>query len=184
MSTTLVILGSPRKGANSETIAMAMAEESKKKGNTIKTYRLNDLKNARGCQGCNACKTKGFCITKDDHAQILDNVRDADSVIIASPTYYGEVSGQLRLFMDRLYCFLDGSMKSTMPKGKKVAIAVTCMSGLEGAKGVADWIEKVWAKYYGQEVVGKIVRGASSAPGDAAGDAEVMKQAQAIGAKL
>ncbi|KQM10162.1 hypothetical protein AOA81_04615 [Methanomassiliicoccales archaeon RumEn M2] len=61
---------------------------------------------------------------------------------------------------------------------------MTCMSGLEGAKGVADWIEKVWAKYYGQEVVGKIVRGASSAPGDAAGDAEVMKQAQAIGAKL
>ena len=75
MSTTLVILGSPRKGANSETIAMAMAEESKKKGNTIKTYRLNDQKNAMGCQGCNACKTKGFFITKDDHAQILDNVR-------------------------------------------------------------------------------------------------------------
>ena len=184
MTTTLVILGSPRKGANSETIAMAMAEESKKKGNTIKTYRLNDLKNARGCQGCNACKKKGFCITKDDHTQILDDVRGADSIIIASPTYYGEVSGQLRLFMDRLYCFLDGSMRSTMPTGKKLAIAVTCMSGLDGAKSVADWIEKIWSKYYGLETVGRIVRGNSGAPTDASGDAEVMDQAKTIGAKL
>ncbi|NLN72161.1 MAG: flavodoxin family protein [Thermoplasmatales archaeon] len=184
MTKTLVILGSPRKGANSETIAMAMAGASEKKGNTVKTYRLNDLKNVKGCQGCNACKEKGYCIVKDDHALILADVKDADSIIMASPTYYGEVSGQLRLFMDRFYSFLDGGMKSTMPKGKKVAICVTCMSGLEGAKGVADWIEKIWAKYYGQEIVGKIVRGGSGAPTDASNDAEVMAQAVAVGAKL
>ena len=184
MTKTLVILGSTRKGANSETIAMAMAGASEKKGNTVKTYRLNDLKNVKGCQGCNACKEKGYCIVKDDHALILADVKDADSKIMASPTYYGEVSGQLRLFMDRLYSFLDGSMKSTMPKCKKVAICVTCLAGLEGAKGGADWIEKIWAKYYGQEVVGKIVRGGSGAPTDASNDAEVMAQAVAVGAKL
>lgn len=184
MATTVVLLGSPRKGANSETIALAMAGEAEKKGNGIKTYRLNDLKDAKGCQACGACKKKGFCITKDDHSAILDDIRDADSVIIASPVYYGQVSGQLRLLLDRLYSFLAADMSSTMPKGKKVAIAVTCMSGIAGAKGTADWLENIWGKYYGQEVVGKVIRGNSGAPTDASRDEGVLAEARAVGAKL
>ena len=57
MTSTVVILGSPRKG-NSEAIAEAIANEAKAKGNEIKTFKLNQLK-ARGCQSCYGCKKAG-----------------------------------------------------------------------------------------------------------------------------
>ena len=52
------------------------------------------------CNGCFACRT-GPCVHKDDMADILNLMRAARCIILASPVYMGLVTGQLKIMMDR-----------------------------------------------------------------------------------
>ena len=183
MASTVVILGSPRKG-NSEAIAMAIANEAKAKGNTIKEYRINQLKNAKGCQSCYGCKKAGKCVVKDDVSEILDDIRAADSIIFATPIYFGQPSAQFRIVQDRFFGFLGGDFKPNLAAGKKAAIVVTCGSGIDGANKTADEIEGMAKNFFGMEIAGKIVKGGMMAPNAAESDPAIMEEAKAIGKKL
>ena len=183
MSTTVVILGSPRKG-NSEAIAMAVANEAKAKGSTIKEYRLNSLKNVKGCQSCYGCKKAGRCVVKDDLTPILDDMRAADNIIVATPLYFGHSSAQYRMIEDRFFGFVNGDFTANIAPGKKVVIVQTCGSGIDGAKKNADEIEGVFKNFFKMDVVGKIVKGNMMAPNAAESDADIMAEAKAIGQKL
>ena len=183
MATTVVILGSPRKG-NSDAIALAIAAEAKAKGNVIKEFKLNQLKNAKGCQSCYGCKKSGRCVVKDDITEILDAIRNADSIILATPTYFGYSTAQFRTLEDRFFGFLGGDFVPNIAPGKKVAIVQTCGSGIDGAERNAAALEGEWANFFKGEVVGKIVVGNMMAPDAAANDAEIMAKAKAIGQKL
>ena len=102
----LCLLGSPRKQSNSSTIAKRFVDTAEKLGAEVQTYTLNDLR-YRGCQACMACKKKlEKCALKDDLAEVLEAVQNSDVVIMASPVYFGEVSGQLKGCIDRMYSFL------------------------------------------------------------------------------
>ncbi len=180
MASVVVVLGSPRKGGNSETIAMKIAEAT---GKEIKVHRINDL-NAKGCQACMACKKTGKCAVKDDMIAVLDDIRVADGVIVATPTYFGHASSQYRTFEDRMYSFVNGDFSCNLEPGKKVAVVVTCGSGLEGAKALADSVEGVFAGFLKLQPVGKIVCGNALAPNVAAEDAAILAQAAEIGAKF
>ncbi|AJE04310.1 flavodoxin family protein [Geobacter pickeringii] len=100
------LLGSPRTKGNSATIANRFTETAAKLGAQIRTFELNRL-SYRGCQGCYACK-KGLdhCVLKDDLAEVLAAVQGADVVLLASPVYYGDVTAQLKGFIDRCYSYL------------------------------------------------------------------------------
>lgn len=102
----LCLLGSPRAKSNSSTIARRFADTAEKLGADVKTYALNKL-NYRGCQACMACKKKnGTCALKDDLTEVLKAVQDSDVLVLASPVYYGEISSQLKAFIDRTYSLL------------------------------------------------------------------------------
>jgi multimeric flavodoxin WrbA len=100
------LLGSPRIRGNSETIAGRFTETAAKLGAETRTYELNRL-SYQGCQGCYACK-KGLdhCVLKDDLAEVLAAVREADCVVLASAVYFGEITAQLKSFIDRCFSFL------------------------------------------------------------------------------
>ncbi|HUW61458.1 MAG TPA: flavodoxin family protein [Candidatus Bathyarchaeia archaeon] len=61
------------------------------------------------CQGCFACwkVTPGVCSIKDDVAPLLDKLRNSDVVVFATPLYVDNVSGIMKLFMDRLIPLAD-----------------------------------------------------------------------------
>ena len=102
----VTLLGSPRSNKNSATIANRFTESAAKLGATPRTYELNRL-TYRGCQGCYACKkTLDHCILKDDLTEVLTEVQDADLLVLASPVYYGDVTSQLKGFIDRGYSYL------------------------------------------------------------------------------
>lgn len=183
MTTTVMILGSPNKNGNSATIANAVAEGAKSKGNEIKTFFLNELKNAKGCQSCYGCKKNVGCVQKDDLAPILKAIREADSLIIATPLYFGFSSAQYRLLEDRFFSFIDASFVPNIKAGKKIAVVQTCGSGLDEAKKNAEAIETVWKAYFKADVVGKIVKGYGPGIG-ADQDANALAEAKELGKKL
>lgn len=100
------LFGSPRVKGNTATIANRFIETAEGLGADVKTYTLNKL-TYRGCQACMTCKTKlDKCVLKDDLSEVLDAVRQADVLVLASPTYYGEVTSQTKGFIDRTYSYL------------------------------------------------------------------------------
>ena len=122
---TVCILGSPRSRGNSAIIAERLCSEIEGLDSEVRTFVLNDL-TYRGCQACMICKTKlERCVLKDDLTEVLDSVREADLLVLATPVYFSDVTSQMKGFIDRMYSYLvadyrTNPQKSRLSPGKKL----------------------------------------------------------------
>ena len=107
MKKIIIIDGGPRKNMNTAKLLQRLAEGAKSAGNDIevKTVRLYDL-DYKGCMSCMACKLKSkasnICRFKDALTHVLEEIAQADGLVLGSPIYFGEVTGQMRAFLERL----------------------------------------------------------------------------------
>ena len=127
----LVVLGSPRKGGNSETLARKVAEAVETEGGTTEYIRLNDM-NLRPCQGCGGCEKTGTCVIDDDMTAIYQAVDVADRILLVSPVYFYGLSAQCKIFGDRFqarwarkYLLKDRFRQGEGRKGYLLATAAT-----------------------------------------------------------
>ncbi len=97
----LTLLGSPRKGGNSDTLARLIGKSIEEGGGAVDYVYLNSL-NLRPCQGCGGCEKTGICILKDDMGPIYDAVDQADRILLVSPVYFYGLSAQCKIFGDRM----------------------------------------------------------------------------------
>ena len=103
----MIIDGGPRKNFNTASMLQAFAEGAKSVGNEIdvKIVRLYDL-DYKGCMSCMACKIKGrasnICKFKDSLTPNLEEVAQADGLVLGSPIYFGQITGQMQAFLERL----------------------------------------------------------------------------------
>lgn len=97
----LILSGSPRKGGNSDTLCDKFAEGAKEAGHIAEKIFLRD-KNIHYCSGCGLCNTKhGHCSQKDDVAEILEKMVQADVIVMATPVYFYSMDGQMKTMIDR-----------------------------------------------------------------------------------
>ena len=107
MKKIIIIDGGPRNNMNTAKLLQKFAEGAKSVGSDmeVKTIRLYDL-DYKGCMSCMACKLKGkasnICRFKDALTPVLENIAHADGLVLGSPIYFGEVTGQMRAFLERL----------------------------------------------------------------------------------
>ena len=107
MKKIIIIDGGPRHNMNTAQLLQKFAEgaESAGKDVEVKTVRLYDL-DYKGCISCMACKLKGkasnICKFKDALTPVLEKIALADGLVLGSPIYFGEVTGQMRAFLERL----------------------------------------------------------------------------------
>lgn len=135
MKLIILIDGGPRKTMNTAQMLQHVADGARSVGEQVevKTIRLYDL-NYRGCMSCMACKIKGkasnVCRFKDALTPVLEEIAQADGLVLASPIYFGDVTGQMRTFLERLafpwLSYNDYSM--TAPKRMPV-ILIETMNG-------------------------------------------------------
>lgn len=119
----IAINGSPRKKWNTATMLEHALEGAASKGAEARLVHLYDL-DYKGCVSCFACKTKdgksfGGCATRDDLTPVLDEIRDAGALVLGSPIYLGEVSGEMRSFLERLlfpYLVYEKKAASLFPR--------------------------------------------------------------------
>lgn len=152
----LVIHGSPRPKGNSDLLCDALMRGAAEAGNQVEKISLRE-KNIQPCQACYACFRTGSCVQKDDMAEILSKVEAADILVLASPTYFLTMSGQMKVFIDRLLPKWQGL------GGKEAYVIITGHDGAQGLKRNADdlamilenlgnhvqqiiWGEHVWQK--------------------------------------
>lgn len=103
MSRIVVLVGSMRKGGNTDLLAQAFAEGAGR-NNTMEIVSVADYK-VNPCIGCNSCFTRegNQCFQKDDMAEIYKKLKMADMLVIASPVYFYGISAELKAIIDRLH---------------------------------------------------------------------------------
>jgi multimeric flavodoxin WrbA len=121
----VALFGSPRAEGNSALLAKTFLDACQSRGAAIETHLLNQM-SYQGCQACLGCKTKATtCILKDDMTPVYEAIRRADVVVLASPVYFGEFSGQLKTAYDRFYAYLEPNFASRLPAGKHLVFVLT-----------------------------------------------------------
>jgi multimeric flavodoxin WrbA len=114
----VAILGSPRPKSNSTALARIVLDTAAKLGAQTQEFVLNKL-TFKGCQACETCKQKlDRCVLKDDLTAVLAAIQEADAVVLSTPNYFGEVSGQFKSFFDRTYSYLAPDRTSRLQPGK------------------------------------------------------------------
>ena len=124
MSKKIVILnGSPRKTGNTSELVKAFTEGAESVGNKVTTFHLDSM-DIHGCKGCFGGDNSKECpcVQKDDMAQIYPAVKDADVVVLATPLYYWNMSGQIRTAVDRLFALEEGGENLLRGHGKSSAL--------------------------------------------------------------
>ena len=107
MKKIILIDGGPRKNFNTASMLQKFAEGAMSVSDQIevKTVRLYGL-DYKGCMSCMACKIKGkasnVCQFKDALTPVLEEIAEADGLALGSPIYFGDVTGQMRTFLERL----------------------------------------------------------------------------------
>ena len=101
----IAINGSPRENGNTFFALSKMAEELKKEKIETEIIQIGNQK-IRGCIGCGSCSKSenNHCsITDDILNKTADIIREADGIILGSPTYYSSIAGTMKSFLDRLF---------------------------------------------------------------------------------
>ncbi len=115
MSTVLAISSSPRRNGNSELVLRSLVQGVEDSGSDAHVVRLNELK-FRPCQGCERCAATGDCIQKDDMENLYPQVVSASGLVLATPVYFGSMSAQLKMFIDRFQCWWHAKYRLQAPK--------------------------------------------------------------------
>jgi len=97
------INGSPRVGGNTDILLDKVLEGAKSKGADVEKVILNTLKFSP-CQECENIRDDGTCIIEDDMQPLYKKIEDADAVILASPIFFGSLSAQTKMMIDRFQC--------------------------------------------------------------------------------
>ena len=119
--------GSPRKKGSTAKMLDIFCDAARDAGAETSIIPLNTL-SYKGCQGCMICKGKlDYCVLKDDLTHVLKAVADADVLVLGTPVYFGEVTGQMKSFIDRTFSFLapgftQAEKPSRLKPGKKLVM--------------------------------------------------------------
>ncbi len=100
----LVLNGSPRPNGNTSAMVEAFTRGARENGHEVTVISVCQKKIA-GCLACEYCHTKGAgkCIQKDDMQEVYSSFNEAEMVILASPIYSRNFTGQLQCAINRLY---------------------------------------------------------------------------------
>lgn len=118
--------GSPRKNGNTSTLIQAVFKQLNKEG--IETEEINiGLKNYKGCIGCMKCAElkNGRCIiNSDDLNDQIEKIKKADALILGSPIYCANISGQMKTFIDRvsMVSAVNGDLFARKPGAAVLAV--------------------------------------------------------------
>jgi len=124
----LCIVGSPREHGSTAHVVQSIVRGMIDSGIEVKIHILGNM-NISYCQGCMTCHKTRECIQRDDVDLIMSDLLESDIVLVASPSYWGDITGQLKVFFDRNTPYGNTCEGGTTIPGGKVGIAVAVRAG-------------------------------------------------------
>ncbi len=177
----IALQASPRKGGNCDVLMDEMIKGIEENGGEVVKYYLED-KDIAPCKACMYCAEHPDCIRKDDGNEIIHTLIDADGVIFATPIYYGQMTAQGKLIIDRFYKI--GKFNDESMSGKAALI----FTGNQPEGTYDQYIELTKLSpftFVGYEVLGHVDAGSAGPVGIVAEEQEdKLKEAYELGLKF
>jgi multimeric flavodoxin WrbA len=179
----LGVEGSPRKNGNTEKLVKTILESASENGAKTKFYKLTEM-NISLCLGCSNCRETGACVTNDDMQLLHEEIQTSGAIIIGSPVYMWQVSGQTKLFMDRLVPFIKPDY-TTRLKGKKSIFMVFTQGNPDenSFKPYFEYLENLFF-FLHYDVKGTIVATGTRDKDDILRQTDLLEKARGIGKNL
>jgi multimeric flavodoxin WrbA len=172
----LGLSGSMRKNGNTALLIREILRRCEEGGVKTEFVSLAGMK-INPCLGCEKCREKKLCVIEnDDWNEIIGKVMACDVLVIGSPTYYYDVNGHLKNFIDRTYS-LYHDRKLAGKKGVAVAVHAN-----KGAGRTVKTIEGFLSTHEFASLGS--VKGTGYHQGDVLHDEEAMKRAGKIGDRI
>lgn len=174
----LLINGSPRGKGNTYTALSEVASALEACGIETEIVSIG-AKAVQGCIACNKCSELGRCVFQDElYNTVWEKLREADGLIVGSPTYYAGPNGSLCALLDRIFYSCSEYLKY-----KPAASVAVCRRG--GASATFDRLNKyftitnmpVVSSQYWNSVHGRL-------PGEAAHDGEGLQTMRTLGRNM
>lgn len=126
----LAIQSSPNLDGLTSSLAYAVLNGVKSEGGEVEFISINSL-NLKPCIACDngwgECREEGVCVLDDDFKCVRKKIAEADTLVFATPVYFGDLSESAKIFLDRLRrCETFSGLKTFT--GKKV-IGITSAGG-------------------------------------------------------
>ena len=179
MKKVLIISTSLRGNSNSDILARECEKGARDVGLDTEYISLKG-KDIKYCIGCLSCQKTNKCVLKDDVADIMAKVKEAEVIVYATPIYYYEMCGQMKTLLDRLnplyssdYKFRDIYMIATAADDGDA----TFDKAYSGLQGWVDCFDKARLK-------GKVVAGGVDEAGSVNDFVDIKNKAYELGKNL
>jgi multimeric flavodoxin WrbA len=175
----LGISGSPRRDGNTSILVNEVLRHLKGKKRFVS---LADL-NIHPCSNCDRCYVeKRECVIDDDITWIIREMEKADAIILGSPCYFGMVSAQLKMLIDRTVSIYEkGSLKNKI--GAAVITQDVYGSG-RGGELVRQALMEYFASKMGMIYAGGIIGEGGAEIGHVKKDKRAMKEARELAERI
>lgn len=163
----VVLNGSPRRGGVVSQMLGHVAA-SLPEGCRVEEVFVHELR-VKPCSGCMRCRTLGRCVLPEDGAhRVAELLREADALVVGSPCYWGNMTGELKVLFDRVVCVMMEERENGWPvplhRGKRAVVVAACNTvwpfnvwfGQTG--GVFRAVREVF-RWSGFRVVGTLAKG-------------------------
>ena len=152
---SIAIVGSPNKKGSCSSLVEQMNHGMESQGIDVSTFYLHDM-DIKYCIGCRQCETKRECVQSDDMIILINEILASDIIILASPSYWGDVTGQMKVFIDRSLPLCNAATGTTpVPKGKK-GVSISVRAGL--SKSENQHIIATFEHYFGHLEIRAIIK--------------------------
>ena len=184
MMKAVLICGSPRKNGSTSKILNEISHALHENGFDISQHFINDLEIGY-CGGHKTCEITGACIQHDDVQKVVNDMFSAQLVVVASPSYWGDITGQLKVFIDRCtpYCNTNPARISKANGTKGIAVAIRAGSNKSENENLVHTIEHFLGHLDIPLLAGFTAEGINT-PDDLEGKAEVLKDAFNFGKSI
>lgn len=177
----LAVIGSPRKGGNTQALVEEAVRGAESAGATCETVTIASLA-INPCRACEGCKKTNKCVQNDDMQSLYPRILESDALIIGSPVYWWGPSAQMKAFLDRWYALVRNNVGKRF-RGKR---AVILTPFADDDPSTADHLIGTFRRsfeYLGINLVGVLPVTASDA-GEVRENPEAMEAAFRLGQKV
>jgi len=174
MAKKVVILnGSPRKRGNTSALVKAFTEGAESSGHAVTEFFLDGME-IHGCKGCfGGHGSKDCpCVQHDDMDKIYPAVKDCDVIVLATPLYYWNMSGQIRTAIDRLFALEEGG--GNLLRGHDRASALLMAAEGNGFEDVLTYYDHLM-EHLRWKNLGHVLAGGNCDIGDIEGKPEIQE---------
>lgn len=173
MKKIVILNGSPRRNGNTSALVKAFTQGAESAGNTVTEFFLDSMEihGFRGCFGGHSSQ-ECPCVQKDDMSQIYPAVKESDVVVLATPLYYWNMSGQIRTAIDRLFALEEGD--GNLLRGHERASALLMAAEGNGFDDVLLYYNHL-VEHLRWKNLGHVLAGGNGDIGDIEGKPEIQK---------